>query len=180
MQEFVIRQNAKVNEVGITPASAGDVESIARINVDAWRAGFVAFLPSEFLNSLTADSVIESWAQAIWDETKPIFAAARAGNVVGFLQVLATPQEGHGDIRALYVHPSEWGRGVGSSLLAFGESWLAYSGPRTASLWTAQESTQSRQFYEHRGWQATGETITQYLRDSVPLREVQYQKPIGV
>lgn len=81
---------------------------------------------------------------------------------------------------SLYVDPSRWSHGVGSTLLASGEAWLAAHGADTAVLWTARESPQSRGFYEHRGWMASGAEQTQHLGPThVPLHEVEYRRSLA-
>jgi GNAT superfamily N-acetyltransferase len=107
-----------------------------------------------------------------------MFVAIDDGCVVGFLQVRADGHEG--EVMALYVDPSRWAQCVGSTLLAFGEAWLVAHGVDTAVLWTAKESQQSRVFYEHRGWVATGDEQTQHLGPTdIELHEIEYRKSLA-
>ena len=156
------------------PAHAGDVDGIARAHVGAWRAAFT-FLPAAFLDLMTVDVVRAKWASDVANQATPMFVADGDG-VEGFLQL--RPDALVGEVMSLYVDPAAWSRGVGSRLLSFGEAWLAERAG-TAMLWTARDSEQSRSFYEHRGWAATGREQEQALGpNGVALHEVEYRKAL--
>ena len=166
-----------VAEVAIRLAGARDAEGIASVHAAAWRTAFT-FLPSRFLEAMTASAVLEKWKGALLDPTTSLFVAVDDGCVVGFLHVRADGHEG--EVMALYVDPSRWRHRVGSTLLAFGEAWLVAHGVDTGVLWTAKESQQSRSFYEDRGWVASGDEQTQHLRPTdIALHEVEYRKSLA-
>ena len=125
---------------------------------------------------MTASAVLGTWKEWLADPTTSVFVATEDRSVLGFLQVRAKDVDG--EVMSLYVDPSAWSRGVGSLLLAFGEERMAIDGASSAHLWTAKESGQSRSFYEHRGWVASGAEQTQMLRSDVALHEVEYRKPL--
>jgi GNAT superfamily N-acetyltransferase len=165
-----------VVELAIRTAETSDVDEIASLHAAAWRAAFT-FLPSRFLQGMTASAVLGKWKEDLASPTTSMFVAIHDGCVTGFLQLRIDRREG--EVLALYVDPSSWRQGVGSSLLAFGESWLEAGGVDTAVLWTATESQQSRRFYERRGWSTTGGEQVQHLGPTeIPLREVEYRKPL--
>lgn len=164
-------------EVAIRLAGARDAEDIASVHASAWRAAFT-FLPSRFLEAMTASAVLGKWKGDLLRPTTSVFVAINDGCVVGFLQLRADSHEG--EVMSLYVDPSRWGQSVGSTLLAFGEAWLVAHGVDTAVLWTAKESQQSRGFYEHRGWVASGDEQTQHLGPTdVALHEIEYRKSLA-
>jgi len=164
-----------VVEVAIRPAEASDADEIASLHAAAWQAAF-RFLPSRFQEGMTARVVLGKWREDLASSTTSMFVAIRGG-VTGFIQLRIDGRQG--EVLSLYVDPASWSQGVGSSLLAFGESWLEAQGVHTAMLWTAQESEQSREFYEHRGWSASGRSQVQQLGPAdVALHEVEYCKPL--
>lgn len=166
-----------VAEVAIRLAEAGDAEGIAIVHASAWRAAFT-FLSSRFLEAMTASAVLGKWKGDLLRPTTSVFVAIDDGCVVGFLQLRADGNEG--EVMSLHVDPSRWGERVGSTLLDFGEAWLGAEGVDAAVLWTARESQQSRGFYEHRGWVASGGEQTQFLgHTGVALHEVEYRKSLG-
>jgi N-acetylglutamate synthase-like GNAT family acetyltransferase len=163
-----------VAELTIRAADPGDADDIASLHAAAWQAAFT-FLPARFLQDMTADVVVGKWKDDLASAATSMFVAIYDGSVVGFVQLRV---DGHqGEVLSVYVDPSSWSHGVGSSLLAFGESWLQARGVHTAVLWTATESRQSRGFYEHRGWSASGSHQVQHLgRTGAALHEVEYRK----
>lgn len=163
--------------VVIRSAEPGDAEPIASAHAAAWRAAFT-FLPPSFLEAMTAERVLPKWKHALADATAALFVAVGDGPVAGFLQVRADGRDG--EVMALYVDPPAWRHGVGSALLAHGETWLAAEGAATAFLWTARDSAQAHGFYEHRGWVASGAEHTQLLGPAaVALHEVEYRKRLA-
>jgi len=164
--------------VTVRKAALDDTEAIAVVHAAAWQTAFT-FLPARFLEAMTAAQVLAKWRDDLRRPATPLFVAVHDDrSVVGFLQVRATG--GEGEVMSLYVHPSSWRRGVGSTLLAFAEAWLIDRRVHTATLWTAKESHQARGFYEHHGWRASGATQTQHLGPSrVALHEVEYRKTLS-
>jgi len=166
-----------VAEVAVRLAGARDAEDIAGVHASAWRAAFT-FLPSRFLEAMTPTAVLGKWEGDLLHPTASVFVAIGDGCVVGFLQLRADGHEG--EVMSLYIDPSVWGEGVGSTLLAFAEEWLVAHGVDMAVLWTAKESQQSRTFYEHRGWVASGDEQTQHLGPTnVALHEIEYRKALA-
>lgn len=166
-----------VAEVVVRLAGARDAEDIASVHVSAWRAAFT-FLPVRFLEAMTTSAVLGKWKGELLRPTTSLFVAVSDGCIVGFLQLQADSHEGA--VMSLYVDPSKWGRGLGSTLLAFGEAWLTTQGVDAAVLWTAKESQQSRVFYEHRRWVASGNEQTQHLGPTdVALHEIEYRKSLA-
>lgn len=165
-----------VPEIAIRAAEADDAVGIATVHSSAWRTAFT-FLPAAFLDAMTPQAVLSKWQDDVADSTTSMFVAIGDAVVVGFLQVRA--ENRRGEVMSLYVDPSRWRQSVGASLLAFGEDWLMTHGTSAAVLWTAKQSRQSREFYEHRGWEATGHEQTHDLAAGVALHEVEYRKALA-
>ena len=84
-------------------------------------------------------------------EGERIWVAERDRRPLGFVSAW----EPENFIHNLFVHPDAAGRGVGSALL---DVCLAQLG-RPATLKCLGRSTQSRDFYLHRGWRVTSEDV---------------------
>jgi len=85
-----------------------------------------------------------------------------------------------GEIGALYVHPEWWRHGVGRTLLNASLDFLAKKGYSIATLWTLEENSAARSFYEAEGW--SGDGGRQELELDLPgvnLTEVRYRKMIS-
>ena len=59
---------------------------------------------------------------------------------------------------ALYVHPTQWRRGVGRALAAAAVAELAAAGHQQAIVWTLAESPRNIAFYEALGFALDGGT----------------------
>lgn len=160
----------------LRPAERDDADAIASVHVAAWRTAFAKLLPTDYLRDMSVGAAAERWQRELHESEYEMFVADADKTIVGFLQVRAATTD---SIRALYVDPQSWRRGVGSTLLQYAERWLLDRAITTASLWTAKDSEQARAFYERRGWELTGDTTTQRLEDDASLTEVRLRKNLG-
>lgn len=139
-------------------------------------------MPEEYLESLSVDQRAEMWRNALAGSLGPKrarFVAARP-DLVGF--ILVGPESGEddavrGEVFSLNVHPTAWGEGIGSTLLERGGEFLAEQGFDAAILWAHRDSTRTRRFYEHNGWQMDGsERTVEVLGAEAP--EVRYVRQL--
>jgi ribosomal protein S18 acetylase RimI-like enzyme len=104
------------------------------------------FLP--FAPSAHSDDDVLRWVTHTLIPAGRVTVAEVNGVVVGMLAL--SSDDTHHWIDQLYVHPTHVGRGVGSRLLAHA---LA-SAPRPLRLYTFQQNTGARRFYERHGFAA--------------------------
>jgi GNAT superfamily N-acetyltransferase len=89
--------------------------------------------------------------------TESVFVSVdNLNEIIGFIEVLPTKQEGFGEIRSLFVCSAFWGCGIGTCLLKYAEEWLCAEGYHTGILWVWSENQIGRTFYEKAGWQKAG------------------------
>jgi GNAT superfamily N-acetyltransferase len=135
-------------------ATPGDAHTIARIQVETWRAAYVGVMPQEVLDGLDVDEGAGTWEQWLGVETTAQFVAERAGAGVGFASVGPCRHEPEsGEVFSIYVRPEAWGTGSGWALMDAAVEWLAERW-REAILWVAEENPRARRFYERYGWVA--------------------------
>ena len=104
-----------------------DSSRIADVQVATWQSAYRDMLPAEFLVALSANLERRAgwWREQIGSAQLPrhTFVAVDDGEVVGFADIGASrdpdadPNE-VGELNAIYVLPSVWGRGVGRALMA--------------------------------------------------------------
>jgi ribosomal protein S18 acetylase RimI-like enzyme len=89
-----------------------------------------------------------------------VFVAERGGEVVGFVSVGRSEdpdaQDDTGELYAIYVRRSQWGRGAGGALMDAALTALREHGFREATLWVLEDNPRTRRFYELVGWHADG------------------------
>jgi GNAT superfamily N-acetyltransferase len=121
-------------------ASPQDSAEIAEILL-ASRAAFLVYAPSPH-----SDNAIRAWVCDILLPREDITVASVDGHMVG---VMATHRPGAISwITQLYLHPSHVARGIGSQLLTLALATL----PRPIRLYTFQQNTGARRFYERNGF----------------------------
>lgn len=79
-----------------------------------------------------------------------------------------------GELRALYVHPDHWNRGVGRDPHDHAVASLRDGGYRDAILWVLATNARAQRFYERAGWQRDGTERVDTTRDGLKLEEIRY------
>lgn len=80
-----------------------------------------------------------------------------------------------GEIGAIYLLPSAWGKGIGRRLIDATLACLAAAGFVQVTLWVLDSNVRARRFYEAGGWSADG---GQKLDESrgFPITQVRYRR----
>jgi ribosomal protein S18 acetylase RimI-like enzyme len=134
--------------------------------VRTWQVAYRGQLPDDFLDELTSTipQRTQFWDRAIRaapERHQHQLVAIDDGVVVGFVtygppDTASVP--GAGELYAIYLDPSHWGRGYGRALMRAAERGLAEAGFSKAYLWVLETNARARRFYEIAGWRADGET----------------------
>jgi GNAT superfamily N-acetyltransferase len=113
-------------------ATPGDARAIATIHVEAWRAAHRGIVPDEYLDSLSVDGRESAWRRNLLAADTSTWVAKESDVTVGWIS--AGPSRdtdagtSAGEIRAVYVAPGWWGKGVGRSLCVQAEQHLRTEG----------------------------------------------------
>ena len=140
--------------VHVRQATMQDAASIARIDVETWRATYAGMLPDRLLVGLSAGRRASTWAMELSRHPADILVAENEKHeILGFgscgAQRSARIDYG-GEIYTLYVTPDLQGNGIGRQLLLGLFSRLLRAGHNSAALWVLQGNP-SRYFYERLG-----------------------------
>jgi GNAT superfamily N-acetyltransferase len=157
----------------IRPGRAEDAESVARVQVETWQAAYAHALPVEQLRAMSREEAAHRHRR--WP---PTFVAEAGGQVVGFVSVGSSRDpDTDGELFAIYVHPDQWGSGVGRALIEAGEDELRRLGHREPVLWVLDDNPRARRFYEIAGWSADG-TAREIRIFGFDVAEVRYSKQL--
>jgi GNAT superfamily N-acetyltransferase len=147
----------------VRPATLDDLDAIVAVHVASFRAGNVPHLPPGQRDRLTPERAAGVWDGLIAEPapgTSVLVACEDGGRVVGLACAGRARDddvaEGTGELYALYVEPSSWGRGVGSALDAAARAAMKGALFTGAVLWVLEANDGARAFYERRGWVADG------------------------
>lgn len=165
----------------IRPAQPEDAAAVARVHIAGWQEAYAGLLPHDFLAGLP-----ESFdrRRRFWEETARtlggrgvFFVADIGGEVGGFVQGGESrdhPNEGVGEITAIYLLPAHWGKGIGRQLFATAVDRLRDADFHSAVLWVLDTNARARRFYEAAGWAPDGAEKEERVGDVI-LREVRYR-----
>ena len=160
----------------IRPGTPEEAEAVARIHLETWRAAYGHVFSRDRLEDMSSERVDQ---RAALHRRFPPTVAEVDGRIVGFVSVgTSRDDDADGELLAIYVHPDQWGTGVGRALIEAGEQKLEALGHRDVVLWVLEDNPRARAFYERAGWTADGtrRPIEVFGRE-VP--EVRYRKQLG-
>ena len=164
------RQNLDMDRgtpLHIRPASLDDATAICAVHVASVRGLARRAYTPEQIRAWAENRAPEQYRWAM-DHDEEFLVAERDGRVVGFASLLG------GEVRSLYVHPGEAGRGTGTALLERVEELASAHGYTTIRL---HASLNALRFYQARGWRE-GTHVALRLPDGQPLPAVRMDKEI--
>lgn len=140
-------------------ARAADAAAIAEVQVASWQAAYRGLVPASRLAAFTVPARTAAWRRSLADPGRDARTAVfeDAGDVLGF--ATSGPSRdlrGWGEIWALYVAPTAWGRGVGSALFADAIHALARRDLPRVMLWVLDGNARAIAFYEGNGLSLDG------------------------
>ncbi|QUQ71628.1 GNAT family N-acetyltransferase [Kutzneria sp. CA-103260] len=168
-------------EASVRPAVPADVEEIARIQRDTWRAAYAELVPEEVLAGLDNVAAVR---ELVEQATAAVLVATEGEWTVGFCVAGLAPDsevaEADGTlppdaattglVATLLVEP-RWGRrGHGGRLLAAAAETLRSQGATRGVSWVPEADRASLAFYASAGWPTDG-VVRTLDAGGRPLRE---------
>lgn len=145
-------------------ATPDDALAVARVHVRSWQKAYRELLPDDCLNGLTPEERAQKYNFANPDPFSfQTIVLEDEGLIAGFATTSRSRDEqltNYGELCALYVDPSNWGRGFGVALAAEARSRLRRLGFADALLWVLRGNSRAERFYRKDGWVAEGRERT--------------------
>ena len=138
----------------IRAASIADVQAIARIDLETWRATYAGILPDSGLVDMSTRQRSAFWSRFVAMHPGNLLVAVDPRNQVlgfgscGVQRGACLPDAG--EIFSIYVEPDQQGQGIGRQLLLSLFFRLVQSGHTACVLWVLDRNP-SRFFYERLG-----------------------------
>ena len=165
----------------LRPAEPEDAIAVARVHVRSWQVGYRTLLPGAYLERLNPQERALRYNFKTMDPRQPAtIVAQEAGIVCGFATTAPardTDVPDHGELRALYVDPDCWGRGVGATLIAAARARLRGLGFRNAVVWVLAGNTRADRFYRLDRWLPDGLRRTESLWGTT-VDEIRYRRAL--
>jgi len=148
----------------VRPAKHDDAAGIRAVARASWHAAY-----DDFLGPGTVERMIERWyaleslERAIRSPDQHLFVVDTSYGcqerlLTGFVHVGPWPDGPAtlGKCSRLYVHPGQWGEGIGTELLERGQATLAQEGYHRVRLEVFEANERGQQFYRGRGYTVSG------------------------
>jgi lincosamide nucleotidyltransferase A/C/D/E len=155
----------------IRPATALDTAAFCAVRHRAWNTAYAGLMPQSVLDALDLGAAYTNWWPFLRlppTRRHGALVAGRPGSVVG-LAVMGPSRDDDvnhqqtGEINLLYVDPLAKGLGLGHRLLVEATTWLREHDFSDLRLWTLQENSGARSFYERHGWWHDGGVRTETM-----------------
>jgi GNAT superfamily N-acetyltransferase len=144
--------------MNVDRATLADVRAVAQTHVDAWRAACRDILPAGYLASLSAAQRELMWRESVESGRPELLVAREDGAVRGRAAFGACRDRGapatQAELRALYVAPGSWSKGVGRTLWRSASKTMRAQGCTGCSLWVFVRDEQAIRFYRALGFAA--------------------------
>src|ERR1700704_922054 len=139
-----------MDEITIRSGRPGDARSIARLDVETWRATYAGILAAAFLVGLSTQRRELGWATVIEREPHDVRVAVNQdGHILGFGSCgrCRGEPEFAGEVFTLYVAPDWQNQGIGRRLLLALFERLVDQGCGSAIIWVLRDNP-GRFFYQ--------------------------------
>jgi len=145
--------------VSLRDATPADARDIATVHIESWRVGYRGLLPDHVLDELSVEA-----RQLWWHDTLAVpgrrstMLATDGETLLGFSAV-GPGRDGDpavGELYAMYLRSTAWGRGIGRLLHDAAMDRLLASGHLRASLWMLAGNERALRFYRRSGWTVDG------------------------
>ncbi len=159
-------------------AEHGDLTTLAKIHIDAWRAAYRGMMPATFLDSLDESHALVRLEPVVAASPPRIAVAQLDNEVVAFCRfgpsIESNVPPETVEIFALNVAPNHWRGGVGRFLTEHVLTDARRRGFRTCTLWVLTDNARARHFYDAIGFAQDGATRTEAANSNHPLHELRY------
>jgi ribosomal protein S18 acetylase RimI-like enzyme len=165
----------------LRPAEPADALAVAQVHVRSWQAAYRNLLPADYLDQLRPEDRAPHYDFATLDPKQPhTIVATDSGGIQGFVTTMPSRDSelpDYGELCALYVDPTTWGRGIGVALVAAGRAHLVARGFRNALLWVLAGNARADRFYRNDSWLPDGTRRTDTLW-GITVEELRYRRDL--
>lgn len=169
----------------IRAARVGDASQIAVVHVRSWQGAYRGLLPQAYLDGLDPAQRVGRWERTLAeanDGREGVLVANASGTLLGFVGYSPSRDADMdparvGEIDAIYLLPSAWGKGVGRRLMGAALARLAEAQFDQVMLWVLDSNVRARRFYEAGGWLADGARKIEESR-GFPIAQLRYKRSL--
>lgn len=152
--------------MNIRPATNSDIQDLAHIHIEGWRASYGGLVEQSFLDALSVEKRAQEWSGWLAAGTEAYIAHSETGDAAGFIAFnkLMTPPPGMSAVRplytaeilAIYILPDYWRQGLGRALMAKAAERLIEKKHKSLCLWVLEKNARGNAFYKTLGGERCG------------------------
>lgn len=156
----------------IRKAETADKSALGRIYCEAWKEAYKDLLPKEYLANLN-----EELCTPKTNNLQNYFVAETENIVAGLINYGVSrdnANEKTGKIRAIYILPQFWRKGLGKTFFRTAQGEMKKQGYTSAYLWVLEQNERAVKFYEKMQMRRTKEKRTVNLNGTL-LTEIKFE-----
>lgn len=162
----------------IREALEQDAESIATVQVSAWKTAYRGLVPDRVLDSMKVKDRTTRWQKILQENSGTTLVAEIEDRIIGWSGFGASRDDDRnsiaGEVYGFYVAPTLWRSGVGTQLWRASVNGLSTDGFETVDVWVLAGNQPARRFYEHVGCTLDEVVKKTFVGDGFSLPEVRY------
>jgi len=167
----------------VRPATLRDAKSIAELHTTAAREAFKSLVTDAPLVLPAQDKRQAYWREAIEYSEPQVHVALEDEKIVGFVgfdrsRDPRTPPT-MGEIWAIYVSPTAWGKGAGLALWDAAREGLQEEGCTDVSVWVPIASERALRFHELAGFKRELNTAKTVPMGAARIEEIRLKRTLG-
>lgn len=165
--------------INLRKMKPSDATGVANIQVECWRKAYAGIVPDKYLASLDVNAKAKTWENGLSVNPDVIRIVALEKNVpMGFVaglenRALSFYPDIASEAWSIYVHPDQWKKGIGKTLLLAFIDEMKKLGHKTMIVWALEDNLPARAFYESMGGVLQNQKQTQTYGGK-SLHEVAY------
>lgn len=159
-------------------AKQSDIQAIAQIHVNSWKAAFDGLMPNDYIAGYTVASRMTEWQQILNSQADTVIVAENGDKVVGFMSYRNNPEcKETVELDKLYLCPSVYGQKLGSRLLDHLEKNAINNKKSVVSLYVLDSNEAAIQFYSKHGFEFSQGFVSEEFPGTTII-DVQMTKPL--
>ena len=174
---------SSLSNIEVRPATLSDAKAIAEIQASSSLAAYKGLLSDEQVNTMSVEKRVAYWRDAIEYSEPQVCVAVDDDQVIGFVGFDRSRDKGTpstmGEIWAIYVAPSHWGRGVGLALWDAARDGLLEEECTKVSLWIPLGNERALRFHDLAGFKREMTTIKTVPMGTVKVEEIRLKRNLN-
>jgi len=163
-------------------ATPDDAASLAGVHVASWRAAYAGIVPEKVLEERDVAYRTVRLRTFLASAEAETYIAEQERRIAGFMTIGPSRDRDDdasrtGEIWGIYLHPSSWRMGIGTTLCRAEEEILCERGLQACTLWVLEKNDVAQAFYRAMGFRPDG--ATKGLTIGVDLTAIRYRKRIA-